>query len=218
MASQTEIFVKALSRYVQTPNIRGDPVDLTDNQWLQPSRMDIVCSSRNLGFVSLTDSSSMLCWSASFYPQPIHNYRRRSTAGLAIDFPTINVLGFICYTIYTSSFLYSPLIRKQYAARHPLSETPSVRFNDFAFALHAVVLSIIVYSQFWPRIWGFKVSRFQRASRPILGLFWGSLVAIALVVCIVLGKSPDGGYDALSWAWIDVVSTFWSKLLSAADM
>ncbi|KAL2849155.1 PQ loop repeat-domain-containing protein [Aspergillus pseudoustus] len=145
------------------------------------------------------------CWSASFYPQPIDNYRRKATTGLAIDFPTINVLGFVCYTIYTSAFLYSPVIRAQYAARHPQSEEPTVRFNDFAFALHAVVLSFLVYTQFWPRIWGFKVSRFQKVSKPILGLFWGSFVAIAVVVCIVLVKSPDDGYEPSSWAWIDVI-------------
>ncbi|KAI9367483.1 PQ loop repeat-domain-containing protein [Aspergillus egyptiacus] len=147
------------------------------------------------------------CWSASFYPQPIDNYRRKATTGLAIDFPTINVLGFVCYTIYTSAFLYSPVIRHQYAARHPLSEEATVRFNDFAFALHAVVLSGLVYTQFWPQIWGFKVSRHQRVSPQIAGVFWGSLVAVAVVVCIVLAKSPDDGYEPSTWAWIDVVYT-----------
>ncbi|KAL5364749.1 PQ loop repeat-domain-containing protein [Aspergillus floccosus] len=145
------------------------------------------------------------CWSASFYPQPISNYRRRSTTGLAIDFPTINVLGFVCYTAYTSAFLWSPVIRSQYAARHPLSPEPTVRFNDFAFAIHAVVLSAIVYSQFWPFIWGFKVSRFQRVSKPVAGLFWGSILAVAVVSWIVLAKSPNKGYDPFTWAWIDVI-------------
>ncbi|KKK12159.1 hypothetical protein P175DRAFT_0432566 [Aspergillus ochraceoroseus IBT 24754] len=145
------------------------------------------------------------CWSASFYPQPIDNYRRKSTTGLAIDFPTINVLGFVCYAVYTATFLWSPVIRRQYAARHPASEEPTVRFNDFAFALHAVVLSSIVYSQFWPRIWGFRVSRFQTVSKPVAGLFWGSFVAVAVVVCLVLVKSPNEGYDPSSWAWIDVI-------------
>ncbi|KAL2000944.1 hypothetical protein VTN02DRAFT_2441 [Thermoascus thermophilus] len=167
MSSQTEIFVRALSRV--------------------------------LGWIY------MLCWSASFYPQPIYNFRRRSTAGLAIDFPTINVLGFVCYTVYTAAFLYSPVIRRQYAARHPVSQEPTVRFNDFAFAAHAMVLSAIVYTQFWPKIWKFKVSKYQRVSRPVAGLFWGSLLAIAIVVLIVLIKSPDGGYDPSSWAWIDVL-------------
>ncbi|EEP81854.1 conserved hypothetical protein [Uncinocarpus reesii 1704] len=104
----------------------------------------------------------MFCWSASFYPQPILNWRRRSTHGLAIDFPTTNVLGFICYAIYTTAFLYSPTIREQYAARHPISPEPSVRINDFAFAVHAVILSATVYSQFFPWIWRFKVSKSQR--------------------------------------------------------
>ncbi|KAL4739187.1 PQ loop repeat-domain-containing protein [Aspergillus similis] len=145
------------------------------------------------------------CWSASFYPQPIDNYRRKATTGLAIDFPTINVLGFVCYAVYTGAFLYSPVIRRQYAARHPLAPEPTVRFNDFAFALHAVILSGLVYSQFWPSIWGFRVSRFQRVSKPIAGLFWGAFVAIAMVICIILFKSPDGGCEPISWAWIDVI-------------
>jgi cystinosin len=150
-------------------------------------------------------SRSTVCWSASFYPQPINNYRRRSTYGLAIDFPTINVLGFVCYTIYALGFLYSPLIRKQYAARNPSSPEPSVQLNDLAFAVHAVILSSLIYSQFFPFIWGFKVAPYQRVSKPVAGLFWGSLIAIALLVFYVLGKSPDGGADPFSWAWIDIV-------------
>lgn len=38
------------------------------------------------------------------------------------------------------------------------------------------------------------------------GLLWGSILAPLLVGCIVLARSPDRGYDPLSWAWIDVVS------------
>lgn len=33
------------------------------------------------------------CWSASFYPQPLLNFRRRSTSGTTVDFPLINCLG-----------------------------------------------------------------------------------------------------------------------------
>lgn len=133
--------------------------------------------------------------------------------GTAIDFPTVNTLGFICYTIYTATFLYSPVIREQYAFRHPLSEDPTVRFNDLAFAVHAVILSALVYSQFWPIIWRFKVARSQRASKPIASLVWGSMGVVAIVVCIVLGRSPDRGYDPASWAWIDVVSICPIKLV-----
>lgn len=153
----------------------------------------------------------MLCWSGSFYPQPLTNIKRKSTVGLSIDLSTINPLGFVCYAIYTSAFLYSPVIRAQYAARHPAAEEPTVRFNDFAFAAHAVVLTVIMYTQFWPFIWGLHVSRFQRISWLMAGLFWGSVSAPLMVMWIVLARSPDGGYDPSSWAWIDVVS---EKMLS----
>lgn len=149
----------------------------------------------------------MICWSGSFYPQPITNWKRKSTVGLSIDHFSINPLGFASYTIYTSAFLYSPLIRSQYAARHPAAMEPTVRLNDFAFAAHAVTLSLLVYTQFWPFIWGFYVQQFQRVSRTMALILWGCIMTPVLVTGIVLYQSPDGGYDPSSWAWIDVVST-----------
>lgn len=136
--------------------------------------------------------SSTLCWSASFYPQPILNWQRKSTHGLAIDFPTVNVLGFLCYTISTSAFLYSPLIRQQYAERHSASSQPTVRFNDVAFAAHAVIMSSVYYSQFWYRIWGFQVGRLQRLSRAIAGVLWGSILAVFVIISLVLLRGKDG--------------------------
>lgn len=40
-----------------------------------------------------------LCWSASFYPQSILNWRRQSTSGTTVDFPFLNVLG-----LFSASF------------------------------------------------------------------------------------------------------------------
>ena len=115
----------------------------------------------------------------------------------------MNVLGFACYAISTSAFLYSPLIRRQYAQRNPVSPTPTVRANDLAFALHAVVLSVLTYSQFF--CWGFKRERGQRISRPIMGVIAGGLAGVGLVMLLVVTRGPDGGTDARGWAWIDVV-------------
>ncbi|OJD12322.1 hypothetical protein AJ78_07054 [Emergomyces pasteurianus Ep9510] len=106
--------------------------------------------------------------------------------------------------IYTASLLYSPLIRQQYAARHPISPEPSVRFNDLAFAVHAVILSSLVFSQFWPSIWGFKVSRYQRISRPIAGVFWGCLVAVGVLIVAIMARGTGNSLDPNDWAWIDV--------------
>jgi len=99
------------------------------------------------------------------------------------------------------------LIREQYAARHEFSPEPTVRFNDFAFALHAVIITALTYSQFFTSLWGFKVGQFQHVSRPVAGIFWGGIVSVVLVALIVAFRSPDGGHDPTSWAWIDVIYT-----------
>lgn len=152
------------------------------------------------------DKDSTLSWSASFYPQPLLNWQRKSTKGLAIDFPTLNTLGFVCYTISASCFLYSPLIRRQYAARHPLSPEPTTRINDLVFGVHAVVLSSLTYSQFFPTLWKFEVSPRQRASRPVLGVFWGCIAAVLLLTLAVVCLGGSQQLDPHAWSWIDVVS------------
>jgi cystinosin len=144
--------------------------------------------------------------SGSFYPQPVTNWKRKSTIGLAIDFPTLNILGFCAYTISTAAFFYSPTIQAQYAVRHPDNPKTTVRFNDFLFAAHGAVMCVIAYSQFFPRIWGFKVGTTQKASRVVLGIFWGCIFAITVTILLVRIKGKNGGYDPSGWAWIDVVS------------
>ena len=150
--------------------------------------------------------SSVLCWSLSFYPQALLNFKKKSTLGLAIDFTALNVLGFVAYTTTNAAFLFSSTIRAQYAARHPVSPEPTVRFNDFVFAAHALVLCIVTYSQFFTRIWGFKVGKRQRSSRVVLGIIYGSLLAVLFLIVLVRFKGRDHGYDASGIAWIDVVS------------
>ncbi|RYO70284.1 hypothetical protein AA0113_g3325 [Alternaria arborescens] len=155
-----------------------------------------------------------LSWSLSFYPQPISNYIRKSTLGLAIDFPTLNVLGFTCYTISTACFLYSPTIKSQYAYRHPEAPQTTVRFNDFLFAAHGAVMCVIIYSQFFEKIWGFEIGKRQKVSRVILGVWWGCVLAIVVVVMLVKTRGTEGN-DAQGWAWIDVIYTLgYVKLLT----
>jgi cystinosin len=82
-----------------------------------------------------------------------------------------------------------------------------VRFNDFLFAAHGAAMCVIIYSQFFPRIWGFKVGRTQSVSRMVLAIFWGLVLGVVIVACMAMSFGRDGGYDASGWAWIDVVST-----------
>lgn len=155
------------------------------------------------------------CWSLSFYPQPILNWRRSSTSGTTIDFPAINVVGFFAYFVFNSAFLYSGQIRNEYAQRHH-GLTPTVQFNDLAFAAHAVVTSIITVSQFWSGLWGFeKRGRREpgvRVSKGIQGIIAGSILGVATTAFIVLVRHDEN--PATGWAWIDVVSnTTWNDVL-----
>lgn len=142
----------------------------------------------------------------SFYPQPLLNYRRRSTSGLTVDFPLLNVLGFACYTTYTSALLFNHSIRKEYAIRHPTSPEPTVRLNDFAFALHALIICIVTYTQFWSSLWGFQQLEGKRASRVVQGIFCGSIASL-VVVGFIAASSSKNSAGIKSWSAIDVVSS-----------
>lgn len=151
-----------------------------------------------------------ICWSASFYPQPILNARRKSTSGTTIDFPLINCLGFLAYLTSNLAFYYSPVIRAQYAARHD-GHAPAVAFNDVVFALHALVLSLITTSQYlFPSLWRFAPSAGNRPSRFILGTAFGCMTGVIAVVVLIAAAVPEEGAGEaidprVDWCWLDAV-------------
>ncbi|KAI5195200.1 L-cystine transporter-like protein [Aureobasidium subglaciale] len=146
-------------------------------------------------------------WSLSFYPQPLRCWKRRSTRGITVDFPLLNIVGFTSYFISTTAFLFSPEIRQQYAVRHPFAPEPTVRLNDLVFALHGTIICFVFYSQFYPRLWNFEVVKGQRASSTALGIFYGSIIGVAITVLLV--SLLKGGRDSAdSWADIDIIYAF----------
>ncbi|GAB1314047.1 Lysosomal cystine transporter [Madurella fahalii] len=164
-----------------------------------------------MGFLEFLSSlfgiTYFVAWSVSFYPQSMLNFRRRSTSGTTVDFPLINCLGFLAYLVSNAAFYYSPLIRAQYAARYK-GLTPTVQFNDITFAAHGLVLSVVTTSQyFFPRAWGFTPSIGNKPSRFILGIFFGCIVGVVVVIFVVLG-SPERDSTHLavsSWVWLDAI-------------
>ncbi|TGZ79921.1 PQ-loop-domain-containing protein [Ascodesmis nigricans] len=145
-------------------------------------------------------------WSVSFYPQFIINFRRKAVTGLSPDFFTLNVLGFACYTVSSATLLFSQTVRDQYSVRHPNSPEPTVRWNDLAFAAHALIISTLTWSQFFA--WGYERHRSQRLSTPVTLLIFSIFGAIVLSAGFV---DPTGGHR---WQWLDVIYTLqYSKLL-----
>ncbi|KAL9178605.1 hypothetical protein ACHAXT_001943 [Thalassiosira profunda] len=88
-----------------------------------------------------------LAWSASFYPQIFLNYSRRTTRGLSVDFCVLNVLGYVCYTIYTTNFYWNESVIKEYRERRSGDGEITVQGNDVAFACHAIVMAAVTLSQ-----------------------------------------------------------------------
>ncbi|KAL1311713.1 hypothetical protein AAFC00_001813 [Neodothiora populina] len=163
---------------------------------------DIRTFARIISRLTIVTRASTISWSLSFYPQPILNWHLRSTAGFSFDFAALNVVGFFCYTVSTAAFLFSPTILRQYAQRYPLDPVPTVRFNDFVFALHALVLVLVVFTQFWHRLWRFHGRR-DHLSAIIIGILGGSSLGVAIVAIIALEqRSRD---DPYAWKGIDVI-------------
>jgi cystinosin len=101
---------------------------------------------------------------------------------------------------------YSPRIREQYAIRNN-NLTPTVQFNDVTFAGHALVLSLIIISQYSSSLWGWPPSTNNRPSRFILGVAFGSLVAVASVALLVISSSRNQSDvdPRTSWCALDIV-------------
>lgn len=58
-------------------------------------------------------------WSVSFYPQFFLNLRKKSVVGLSLDYASLNVMGFICYSIFNIAFFFDPGVQEQYRYMHP---------------------------------------------------------------------------------------------------
>ena len=95
-----------------------------------------------------------LAWSLSFYPQIYLNYERKTTQGLSVDFCCLNLLGYVCYTIYTTNFYFNKNVIDAYKDKMSTSGDNdtnkgeiTVTGNDVAFAIHAIIMASVTLSQ-----------------------------------------------------------------------
>ncbi|KAF9981547.1 hypothetical protein BGZ65_003816 [Modicella reniformis] len=132
-----------------------------------------------------------IAWSASFYPQAILNWRRKSVQGLSIDFIYLNVLGFLCYSIFNLSFYLSSEVQEEYRKRND-GQDNLVRANDVFFAVHALVLSS--FTLFQTLI--YKREHGQRFSSPARLLIVITILGTGIVFAAVISGSSQ---------WIDLL-------------
>jgi uncharacterized protein with PQ loop repeat len=98
---------------------------------------------------SIIGYTYFVSWSYSFFPQIITNYQKKATTGLSTDASILAVLNYTCYTIYNAFFFWDGTIRKEYKDRHGEQAEITVVSNDVAFAIDALVLTIVILGQIY---------------------------------------------------------------------
>eukprot|EP00033_Pygsuia_biforma_P004884 GCRY01005354.1.p1 GENE.GCRY01005354.1~~GCRY01005354.1.p1 ORF type:complete len:402 (-),score=88.30 GCRY01005354.1:26-1231(-) len=86
------------------------------------------------------------CWAFSTIPQIVLNHRRKKVTGLSFDYVVLNLLGFVCYSMYNIALYSSPQVKEDYERLHHSTHTP-VRLNDLVFSLWAAMAMVITLLQ-----------------------------------------------------------------------
>ncbi|KAG5176753.1 putative lysosomal cystine transporter family [Tribonema minus] len=142
-----------------------------------------------------------LAWSVSFYPQVVLNYRRKTTIGLSFDFQLYNLLGFTCYSIYTSAFYWSTAVQREYEHSHN-GNSNKIEPNDVAFAIHAVAITCVTIAQviYYDHVSGHRPSRVAISAVLATTAF----LAVHAVVAAIL--SPGASHPFHWTDWLSAVS------------
>ena len=161
-------------------------------------------TNKDQGIIFATALSRLLgwlyfsAWTASFWPQALLMYRRKSVVGISMDFISLNAFGFVCYSIFNLAFLISDKVQQQYRNTHHGQEN-LVRWNDAFFAIHAVLIASwqLFVTRIYKRAPGQKVSLWCKITLGILI----SIFLLTLTTCVI-----GGGDDDSILRWIDFIN------------
>ncbi|XP_055381281.1 cystinosin homolog [Condylostylus longicornis] len=119
-----------------------------------------------------------VAWSISFYPQIITNYCRKSVVGLNFDFLSLNIVGFILYSVFNIGLFWIPEIQAEYFERHPRGLNP-VLVNDVFFSIHASFATLFTIGQcfFYER----GTQRVSWVAKGLLAAFLLTLIISAIL-------------------------------------
>ena len=147
---------------------------------------------------SLLGWSYFFFWSLSFYPQVVQNLRRRSVAGLSLDFQLLNLAGFLCYLAFNAGLFFSADVQAEYRARHA-GHSSAVELNDVVFAGHAVFATLVTLLQIFA-LRGTLLAldpRDRLLRRTVLASLAGLAIAAACLAAAA-GVSGEGRVDWLT--------------------
>ena len=156
-----------------------------------------IVRSNSLGvFIHLVGWLYFCLWSISFYPQIFLNFKRKSVAGLNLDFVVLNLLGFSLYSGYNLGLYYNAEVRAEYSAQHPGGVIP-VQLNDVVFSLHALLATAVTVGQ---------CLVMEKGGQSVSISCRVFLVVTALVIIISIGLSLTA---ATAWlTTLDILAIF----------
>ncbi|GKT35551.1 Lysosomal cystine transporter like protein [Aduncisulcus paluster] len=136
-------------------------------------------------------------WSVSFYPQPIKNCMHKAVEGFSLEFNTLNTLGFSCYLLYNSLVISGAL-----------NVSIVVHWNDVAFALNAVILTVITQVQFFYYCRCSGKARPKIPQRDWIFIFVSiAVVVVSFIIAAIGGFSYDIPLQILGFIKIIVTIT-----------
>uniref|UniRef100_A0A1I7SRB8 PQ loop repeat protein n=1 Tax=Bursaphelenchus xylophilus TaxID=6326 RepID=A0A1I7SRB8_BURXY len=141
--------------------------------------------------IELTGWTYFVAWSLSFYPQAIMNFRRKSVIGFSLDYGLLNIIGFLCYSIYNCLLYFDPVIQDLYIEKHPRGAIP-VLLNDVVFAVHAFVICSIT---------GIQCLIYTRGSQRVSYVCWAWISIFGVVAAVSLLLRVFGIFD-----WLQFIS------------
>ena len=127
------------------------------------------------------------CWCVTFWPQPLLNYQRKKVSGLSLEYVAYQFTGFFCYTLYS---ITSYILETRAASSDP-SVSISVRPNDIAFTVHALLMTCVMMGQcvYYERTSAPRISPVHRYA--LFGLW--TCLAFALLLAVT---------SSLPWACV----------------
>ncbi|XP_042865458.1 cystinosin-like [Penaeus japonicus] len=131
-----------------------------------------------------------IIWDISFLPQVWLNWNRKSVVGFSLDNVTLNILAYLCYSLFNVAFFAVPFIQNQFHERYP-RQVNHVRPNDVFFACYALFIEIVLGIQclIYHREPG------QVVSKTCWVIVTGSVLSVA-IACVLAAEH-------VLW-WLDV--------------